>query len=223
MVIDTKTSVNDRRARFFLLAQNCLPPVERKKNSRNEHNANNCVCTQINSSVWERWNLVCTIYRRRVFPTRITSLCVCAIPFPRPLLQLLMPIPKCISVWCNFYSYSIVLWRKKVCARPMKFSNKLNGNAIKSREFAILKQFLLCVCYLHDLTSHAARRKCISIHNSLSMESLAILSRSQHIIAFSKHYCICSVSSFFVFGSTFSLFKWIHFISVYFIFHANRK
>lgn len=65
----------------------------------------------------------------------------------------------------------------------MKFSNKLNGNTIKSREFAILKQFLLCVRYLHDLTMHPARRKCISIHNSLSMESLAFRSLS-------TYYCI---------------------------------
>lgn len=66
----------------------------------------------------------------------------------------------------------------------MKFNNKLNGNTIKSREFAILKQFLLCACYLHDL---ATAERVYSIHNSLSMESLAFCSPT---LPLSTHYCI---------------------------------
>lgn len=151
---------------------------------------------------------------KRVFPTRIASLCV---PFFFFFILL--------CYWCRFRNASLCgvifihiqsFCSRKKSARPMKFNNKLNGNTIKSREFAILKQFLLCVCYLHDLLTMQRTESVFqfTILFRWNRSPFALpLSRSPHITAFLKHYCIC-----FPFGSAFSLFKWIHFIC-----HANRE
>lgn len=92
-------------------------------------------------------NSLCTNHPKRVFPTRIPSPSVRVCVFSSVCKPIQMHLPRLYGV-IIFYLFicSCYTKRKKKQAQPMKFSNKLNGNTIKSREFAILKQFLL-LCY----------------------------------------------------------------------------